>query len=234
MIGIIITGLTGSGKTEVAFNVARKIGGEVINLDRTFTWKYFPLSSGMSDVHGQKNVERHLYEFLEPDQDLIPNDVFAGMVLSKAREIISRGKVPIVEGGSPKYFKDLYFLNKVEKVFGLLVNLTYPKMVNINEKILNRIEKVIDLGLVDEIKNNLQKYRDTQFMKEGKFVVPIVEYIDGKIDLNTAKDNMVEGVNDLINYQKEEFSNYEDLIIIENKDTEGSVSRIVGLWESLK
>jgi tRNA A37 N6-isopentenylltransferase MiaA len=54
MTGIIITGLTGSGKTQIAFELARKINGEVINLDRTFTWKYFPLSSGMSDVKEQK------------------------------------------------------------------------------------------------------------------------------------------------------------------------------------
>jgi tRNA A37 N6-isopentenylltransferase MiaA len=119
------------------------------------------------------------------------------------------------------------------KLFDPIVYLTYPKLVDIERKILNRIERTIQLGLIEEIKTNLNKYRNTQFMKEGKFVVPIINYLDGIIDLNKAKKDMVNGAIDLIAYQKDEFSKYPDLINIENKNPEESLCEIIKLWNRI-
>jgi hypothetical protein len=70
-------------------------------------------------------------------------------------------------------------------------------------------------------------------MKEGKFVVPIINYLDGIIDLNKAKKDMVNGAIDLIAYQKDEFSKYPDLINIENKNPEESLCEIIKLWNRI-
>ncbi len=58
---VIIVGPTGVGKTKVAFELARRVGtGEVVNLDKIYTYRGFPISSGLSDTIKEKGVKRHL------------------------------------------------------------------------------------------------------------------------------------------------------------------------------
>src|SRR3989344_3752226 len=88
---IAIIGPNGVGKTAVAFEIARRIGGEVINLDKIYTFKGFNVSSGLSDTLKQKGVKRHLYEILEPDQKIIPPEDYAKMVYATCTQIIFQG-----------------------------------------------------------------------------------------------------------------------------------------------
>ena len=80
MKAITIIGPNGVGQTAIAFELARRLGGEVINLDKIYLFKYFPISSGLSDTLREKDIQIHLYELLEPDQDIIPGNVYAEMV----------------------------------------------------------------------------------------------------------------------------------------------------------
>src|SRR3989344_4646660 len=124
---IAIVGPNGVGKTSVAFELARRLkNGEVINLDKMYLFKHFPISSGLSDTLKEGGVKRHFYELLEPEEDIIPPVKYAEMVMNKCSEIINNRGVPIIEGGSTTYFPSFYELNQHEKFCKTIIGLKSP------------------------------------------------------------------------------------------------------------
>ncbi|MBI2099419.1 hypothetical protein HYT45_03360 [Candidatus Uhrbacteria bacterium] len=214
---IAIIGPTGVGKTSVAFALARQLGnGEVINLDKIYLFKHFPISSGLSDTLKEKDVKKHLYELLEPDEDIIDPIKYSEMVIDKCLEIIKSGGVPIIEGGSTTYFSDFYRLNRQMKVCKI-IGLKFPSNFDIEKKISQRVELAFKEGLLEEIAQNLKKYRDTLVMQDGHAVVPLVSYLDKEIDFETAKQKILERCLRYINRQMELFTGYKDIIWIEHE-----------------
>jgi tRNA dimethylallyltransferase len=97
----IVTGTTGSGKTTFAVELAGKLNGELINADSRQVYKYLPIGTNL-----EPGVEIHLTALINPDEHL---DVyrFRRLALSKIAEVFSRGKVPIIVGGTGMYIDSL-------------------------------------------------------------------------------------------------------------------------------
>lgn len=97
----IVTGTTGSGKTAYAVELAQKLDGELINADSRQIYKYLPIGTNR-----EPEIEIHLTELINPDEHL---DVyrFRHLAVSKISEVLSRGKVPIVVGGTGMYIDSL-------------------------------------------------------------------------------------------------------------------------------
>lgn len=213
---IAIIGPNGVGKTAVAFELARHLGnGEVVNLDKIYLFKHFPISSGLADTLKEKNVKRHFYELLEPGEDIIPPLKYADMIMSKCSEIINNGGVPIIEGGSTTYIPDFYRLNQSAKFCKTIISLRFPSSFDIRKRIAQRVEMAFEQGLLEEVKQNLGRYRDTLIMQDGHFVVPLVSYLDKKTDFSTAKQQIVERCLYYANRQMELFTSYQDIIWLE-------------------
>ncbi len=230
MNGIFITGPTTSGKTKIAYELARKINGEVINFDLTQTYKGFEISSSSSDALNEKDIKKHLYGFLEPDEKPLTPEEYSELVIKTAKEIISRNKIPIVEGGAVKYFKSFFEKNKETKLFKHFFHITRKKDKFLDKKILERINQFLKDGLIEEIERNLAKgYRYTKFMREGKAVVPAIKYLDNQIDMETMKNEIVDGILDLKQYQDNAFSKYSEPIVIVNG--KNSLEEILGYLE---
>ena len=233
MKAITIIGPNGVGKTAIAFELARRLGGEVINLDKIYLFKYFPISSGLSDTLREKDIQIHLYELLEPDQDIIPGNVYAEMVREKCEEIEKRNALPIIEGGSTTYFPPFHDMNRrtnLSKIFGL----KFPANFDVAGKIKRRIEFALKEGLLEEVKQNLPKYRDTLIMKDGHAVVPLVKYLDGEIDFETAKSEIAGRGIKYIERQMELFSRYPDIMWLEHESSllPQTVEKIINIHTS--
>ena len=99
---ILIAGPTGSGKSEIALKLAKKINGEIINADSMQVYKEIKILSARPESYS--NVSHYLYGNIS-----VKNNFSAGEWLKKVKlnlnKIIKKKKQPIFVGGSGLYFK---------------------------------------------------------------------------------------------------------------------------------
>ena len=113
---IAIAGPTASGKTKMAIDLAKEINGEVISADSRYVYKGFDIASAKPTVEEQDGVPHHLIDIVEPEVDYSVAD-FYDDAKNAIYDIISRGKTPIIAGGTGLYFRVLletYDLPRVE------------------------------------------------------------------------------------------------------------------------
>lgn len=103
---IILTGPTTSGKSETAQALAESLGTEIINADSMQVYKYFDIGTAKPPREIRERIPHHLIDILEPDQEFNAFD-FKVRALEHIRELIGRGKVPLVVGGTGLYIKVL-------------------------------------------------------------------------------------------------------------------------------
>lgn len=110
---IVILGPTAAGKTELALSLAKRLGGEIISADSRQIYKH--LSAGTAKPEGRwsgenylvEGVPYHLADFLDP-RERYSAGRFAAQASSLISQIRSRGKRPIVAGGTGLYLKALF------------------------------------------------------------------------------------------------------------------------------
>ena len=99
---ILIAGPTGSGKSEIALRLAKKINGEIINADSMQVYKEIKILSARPGSYS--NVSHYLYGNIS-----VKNNFSAGEWLKKVKlnlnKIIKKKKQPIFVGGTGLYFK---------------------------------------------------------------------------------------------------------------------------------
>lgn len=114
---VIITGFTGSGKSGLAVDIAKKYNGEIISCDSVQIYKGLDIGSAKVTVDEMQGIKHHLIDILEPHEEYSVGQ-FVVDCEKCINDIISRGKLPILVGGSGLYIKALlqgYDFNKVDK-----------------------------------------------------------------------------------------------------------------------
>ncbi len=118
---IAVVGPTASGKTAFAVDLAEKIGGEIISADSRLVYKGFDIGTAKPTLDERKGIPHYMIDIAEPEVDYS-----AGLYVHEAKRIIeniqSRGKVPIIAGGTGLYINILlmnYDLPKVEPDYEL-------------------------------------------------------------------------------------------------------------------
>lgn len=113
---IAIAGPTASGKTKLAIDMAKELNGEIISADSRLVYKGFDIATAKPTMEEREGIPHHLIDVVEPEYDYSVAD-FKNEAEEKIDEIISRGKTPIVAGGTGLYFRILlenYALPKIE------------------------------------------------------------------------------------------------------------------------
>ncbi len=100
----VIAGPTAAGKTAVGVMVAEAIDGEIISADSRQIYRRMSIGTGAPSEDEQKRAVHHLVGFIEPEVRLSAGE-FAKMARATVQDIISRGKVPVVVGGSGLYIR---------------------------------------------------------------------------------------------------------------------------------
>ena len=113
---IAIVGATASGKTAYAIELAKKIDGEIVSADSRYVYKGFDIGTAKPTKEEQEGIPHHLIDIVEPEFEYS-----AGLYKKDASKIIqeihSRGKTPIVTGGTGLYIDILlknYDLPQIE------------------------------------------------------------------------------------------------------------------------
>lgn len=99
---IVVCGATASGKTALAVELAKIYGGEVISADSMQIYTDMDIASAKATPEEQQGIPHHLLGFLEPSESFSVAD-YVKLADRCARDIISRGKIPIICGGTGLY-----------------------------------------------------------------------------------------------------------------------------------
>lgn len=243
---LFILGPTGVGKSELAIKLAQIFNGEIISADSVQVFKGLDIGSAKVTKKEQDLVKHHAIDILEPNEKF---SVFDYVKLTKKliNDISSRGKFPIIVGGTALYVKaltegydfggegeDNNLRNEIEKLSEeelthklktlapeklsaidiknrrrliravqiaiekksvskqkpdmefLVLALTCPRE-ELYEKINSRVGKMIECGLIDEVKR-LKRQGLTKADQSMNAIgyKEILSYLDGEINLDEA------------------------------------------------
>ena len=115
---IVIVGPTGVGKTKLSIELAHKYNGEVINADSTQVYRGLDIATAKITESEKEGVVHHLIDIHDVSEDYTVYD-FQKDCRSCIDDILSRGKTPIMVGGTGLYIKaalyDYNFENESER-----------------------------------------------------------------------------------------------------------------------
>ena len=105
---IAVVGHTASGKTELAIRLAERLGGEIVCCDSMQIYRVMDIGTAKPTPEEQSRVPHHLFDFIDPFRSYSCADYCADAE-RVIEEILSRGKLPIVCGGTGLYLDSLLF-----------------------------------------------------------------------------------------------------------------------------
>ncbi len=103
---IVIAGPTASGKTALSIELAKIFDGEIVSCDSMQIYKGLNIGTAKPTEEEKGNIPHHMIDFLEPSENFSVAD-FCDMARKKIEEIASRGKLPILVGGTGLYIDSL-------------------------------------------------------------------------------------------------------------------------------
>lgn len=107
---LILTGPTGVGKTKASLALAERLNGEIISADSVQVYRGLDIGSDKIGMLERRGVPHHLLDILEPTSDFSAGDFFL-LARQATADILSRGRTPIVVGGTGLYLR-WYVLGK--------------------------------------------------------------------------------------------------------------------------
>ncbi|MFA6354862.1 MAG: tRNA (adenosine(37)-N6)-dimethylallyltransferase MiaA [Candidatus Paceibacterota bacterium] len=187
---IVILGQTSTGKSNFAVEIAKQIGGEIISADSRQVYKDMDLGTGKITKKEMKGVPHHLLDIYSPSKVFTVNE-FQKLTNKKIEEVISRGKIPIICGGTGFYIDAVVDGNifpevppnkklreelskkSAPELLKILVKLDKNRAKNIDTnnpvRLIRAIEIAKALGSVPKINKEKSKY---QFLKIGLELPP--------------------------------------------------------------
>ena len=109
---IVVTGPTATGKSELGIYLARKLNGEIINCDSTQIYKGMDICT--NKIKDKEGIVHHLFDFKELTEEYTVFD-FQRDGRKIIEDIIKKGKVPILVGGTGLYIKACLYDYKFEE-----------------------------------------------------------------------------------------------------------------------
>ena len=103
---ILIYGPTASGKSELAFNIAKKIGGEIINADSMQVYREIKILNARPEKKYTSKIKHHLYGINSVKKNF-STGAWLNLASKEIKALLKKNKFPILVGGTGLYFKAL-------------------------------------------------------------------------------------------------------------------------------
>lgn len=105
---IILTGPTAVGKTKLSIELAKELSGEIISADSMQVYRRMDIGTAKIRPEEMEGIPHHLIDILDPKE---PFDVvqFQTLARQKVQEILDRGHMPIIVGGTGFYIQALLY-----------------------------------------------------------------------------------------------------------------------------
>lgn len=105
---LVIIGPTAVGKTKLSIELAKKYNGEVISGDSMQIYREMDIGTAKIKTEEMEGVPHHLIDIKEPDESFSVAE-FQQLVRTKINEIASKGKLPIIVGGTGLYIQSVIY-----------------------------------------------------------------------------------------------------------------------------
>lgn len=295
---IILTGPTAVGKTETSIRLAQAIGAEIISADSMQVYRGMDIGTAKIKNEEMKNVPHYLIDEFEPDEEFNVM-IFQNRAKKYMEDIYSRGKIPLIVGGTGFYIQSVLYNidfakdqepdgfreemaafaeefgkealhNKLKEVDIESANAIHPNNVKrviraleyyhftgekfsvhneterqkespyeflylvlnserslLYERINQRVDQMIEEGLVDEVRNLLQRgFSKNLVSMQGLGYKELVPYLEGN---GTLEDAIYQIKRDTRHFAKRQltwFGREKEVTMLE-KDQFSSVEHIV-------
>ena len=133
---IVICGPTASGKTALSIELAKQINGEIISSDSMQIYKEMNIGTAKPTPEETQGIKHYLIDFVSPEERYSVAD-YKKDAKKAIKEILQKGKVPIIVGGTGLY------------VDSLIYEIEYPE-IEFDEEYRNELENQVE-------KNGLEK-----------------------------------------------------------------------------
>ncbi len=190
---IVIGGATATGKTNIAISLALELDGEIISADSMQVYKYMDIGSAKASAEELNLVKHHLVDIFEPDEPFSAF-VFKDMAIKAIEDITSRGKMPILVGGTGFYINSVIYNNDftentsndeyreklykiadekgVEFLHSMLKEADYESSLTIHANNVKRVIRALDyinstgqkFSEHNELEKNREPFFDTKFI----------------------------------------------------------------------
>ena len=204
---VIILGPTGSGKTGVSIEIAKAIGGEVISADSRAIYKGMDIGTAKPTIEEMDGIPHWGIDLVEPGERFTVAD-WKAYAEEKIKEIRSRGKVPIIAGGTGLYIDaliyDYHFKGPTGHKIGdieqkscsdrteikgdyLIIGVKWP-IEELRERLKKRIDQMFRPELYDETKQLVEKYGWGSGAMKSNIYEYAWKFMQGELTLDEAKE----------------------------------------------
>ena len=204
---LIILGPTGSGKTGVSIELAKKLNGEIISADSRAIYKGMDIGTAKPTKEEQADIPHYGLDLVKPGERFTVSD-WKAYTEEKIKEIKTRSHLPIIAGGTGLYIDALIFDYKFKGPTGQKIGDFEQKSCSDRTKIKGdfcligikwtpeelrarlkkRIEQMFNEDLYNETKKLVQTYGwGSQAMKSNIYEYAY-KYLQNEISLEEAKE----------------------------------------------
>lgn len=139
---VAVVGPTASGKTGLAIEIAKEFGGEVVSADSMQIYKGMDIATAKPTKEEMQGIPHHLIDFVDPSETYSVAQYVEDAKKCIA-DIVSRGKLPVIAGGTGLYVDSL--LNGID--FGEV-----PDNAEMRQKLKDRMENEGSTVLLEELR----------------------------------------------------------------------------------
>ncbi|MBS95781.1 MAG: tRNA (adenosine(37)-N6)-dimethylallyltransferase MiaA [Chloroflexi bacterium] len=221
---IAIVGPTGIGKTALSEQILKYIDAEVVSIDSRQIYRNMNIGTAKPKPHLLKTIPHHLINIVDPMDDFSITD-FLQSAKASIEDIISRGKIPLLVGGTGQYFWSLIenwtipsvppnpelrkkfeqIANKygAEHLFEELKSIDVEATKIIDSKNIRRVIRALEVGIAGDKKWSELRSKDPVLY--NPFIIGLTKDrtilyrdVDNRID-EMLKEGWIEEVRLLIN-----------------------------------
>lgn len=103
---LVVTGPTATGKTALSVELAKKLGGEIVSADSMQIYRGMDIGTAKVTKAEMQNIPHHMIDIADPSEDYSVSR-YVEEADAAVRGILSRGRLPIVTGGTNLYIDSL-------------------------------------------------------------------------------------------------------------------------------
>ena len=151
---IVICGPTASGKTALSIELAKQINGEIVSCDSMQIYKDMDIGTAKPTIDEMQGIKHYLIDFVLPDQRYSVAD-FKNDAKKAIKEILEKGKTPIIVGGTGLY------------VDSLIYEIEYQD-IKFDEEYRNKLERIADEEGLDKLYEEAKKIDEKAIEKISK------------------------------------------------------------------